>query len=111
MAQRVLIVGWDGADWDILDPLLEAGELPASKRSSNADGEGCRVRVSRLTPGPLGRRSSRGATRAAMASSTFSSTGPEPHAACPCRGVPSSAPTWPERLTEAGKTTLLLTFR
>ena len=29
MANRVLIVGWDGADWDILDPLLEAGELPA----------------------------------------------------------------------------------
>jgi len=28
MANRVLIVGWDGADWDILDPLLEAGDLP-----------------------------------------------------------------------------------
>ncbi|HCP62569.1 MAG TPA: hypothetical protein DIU14_08900, partial [Actinobacteria bacterium] len=25
---RVLIVGWDGADWRILDPLLEAGLLP-----------------------------------------------------------------------------------
>ena len=22
------MVGWDGADWDILDPLLAAGELP-----------------------------------------------------------------------------------
>ena len=29
MANRVLVVGWDGADWDILDPLLAAGELPA----------------------------------------------------------------------------------
>jgi predicted AlkP superfamily phosphohydrolase/phosphomutase len=28
MANRVLIVGWDGADWEILDPLLAAGELP-----------------------------------------------------------------------------------
>jgi predicted AlkP superfamily phosphohydrolase/phosphomutase len=25
---RVLIIGWDGADWRILDPLLERGHLP-----------------------------------------------------------------------------------
>src|SRR5436309_166369 len=25
---RVLIIGWDGADWRILDPLLERGALP-----------------------------------------------------------------------------------
>jgi predicted AlkP superfamily phosphohydrolase/phosphomutase len=25
---RVLIIGWDGADWRILDPLLERGDLP-----------------------------------------------------------------------------------
>jgi predicted AlkP superfamily phosphohydrolase/phosphomutase len=25
---RILLIGWDGADWRILDPLLEAGELP-----------------------------------------------------------------------------------
>src|SRR5438093_2163558 len=25
---RVLVVGWDGADWRILDPLLERGALP-----------------------------------------------------------------------------------
>jgi len=25
---RTLVIGWDGADWRILDPLLEAGELP-----------------------------------------------------------------------------------
>ena len=28
MANRVLIVGWDGADWEILDPLLASGDLP-----------------------------------------------------------------------------------
>lgn len=27
-AQRVLLVGWDGADWKIASPLLDAGELP-----------------------------------------------------------------------------------
>jgi predicted AlkP superfamily phosphohydrolase/phosphomutase len=26
--QRVLIIGWDGVDWKILRPLLDAGELP-----------------------------------------------------------------------------------
>jgi predicted AlkP superfamily phosphohydrolase/phosphomutase len=25
---RVLVIGWDGADWRILDPMLEAGVLP-----------------------------------------------------------------------------------
>ncbi len=27
-ARRVLLVGWDGADWKIASPLLDAGELP-----------------------------------------------------------------------------------
>src|SRR5713101_7697571 len=25
---RILLIGWDGADWRILDPLLEKGALP-----------------------------------------------------------------------------------
>ena len=25
---RVLVIGWDGADWRILDPLIERGALP-----------------------------------------------------------------------------------
>ena len=25
---RVLLIGWDGADWRILDPMLESGVLP-----------------------------------------------------------------------------------
>src|ERR687895_567236 len=29
MPDRVLIVGWDGVDWKVLAPMLEAGELPA----------------------------------------------------------------------------------
>jgi predicted AlkP superfamily phosphohydrolase/phosphomutase len=28
MTDRLLIVGWDGADWDILDDLIERGDLP-----------------------------------------------------------------------------------
>jgi predicted AlkP superfamily phosphohydrolase/phosphomutase len=29
VAQRVLIIGWDGVDWKVLRPMLDAGELPA----------------------------------------------------------------------------------
>ena len=25
---RLLLVGWDAADWKIIDPLLAAGEMP-----------------------------------------------------------------------------------
>ena len=28
MPERVLIIGWDGADWKVLQPMLDAGELP-----------------------------------------------------------------------------------
>jgi predicted AlkP superfamily phosphohydrolase/phosphomutase len=29
---RVLVIAWDGADWQILDPLLQAGDLPNLSR-------------------------------------------------------------------------------
>jgi tetratricopeptide (TPR) repeat protein/arylsulfatase A-like enzyme len=29
LARRVLLVGWDGADWKLANPLLDAGRLPA----------------------------------------------------------------------------------
>ena len=32
MTDRLLIVGWDGADWDILDDFV-AGDLPLSSAS------------------------------------------------------------------------------
>ena len=28
LASRVLLVGWDAADWDIIQPLMDAGEMP-----------------------------------------------------------------------------------
>lgn len=31
--QRLLLVGWDGADWSIARPLMEAGHMPALKRA------------------------------------------------------------------------------
>jgi len=31
-AERVLLVGWDAADWRVIDPLLEAGQMPALAR-------------------------------------------------------------------------------
>jgi hypothetical protein len=27
-AQRLLILGWDAADWQVIDPLLARGQMP-----------------------------------------------------------------------------------
>jgi predicted AlkP superfamily phosphohydrolase/phosphomutase len=108
MANRVLVVGWDGADWEILDPLLEAGELPAL--------------------GALIARGRKGVSRSCLPSHSWAAwptflTGRDPgghgvfdileYRPGASRRMPVSfrsilAPTWPERLSEAGKTTLLL---
>lgn len=32
LTPKVLLIGWDAADWQILNPLLEAGEMPTLKR-------------------------------------------------------------------------------
>jgi predicted AlkP superfamily phosphohydrolase/phosphomutase len=32
LRQRLLLVGWDSADWKIIHPLLDAGELPGLAR-------------------------------------------------------------------------------
>ena len=38
--KKVLLIGWDAADWQILDPLLEQGKLPAlAKLIKGACGE------------------------------------------------------------------------
>jgi predicted AlkP superfamily phosphohydrolase/phosphomutase len=108
MANRVLVVGWDGADWEILDPLLETGELPA---------------LSALID-----RGRKGVSRSCLPSHSWAAwptflTGRDPgghgvfdileYRPGASRRMPVSfrsilAPTWPERLSEAGKTTLLL---
>jgi predicted AlkP superfamily phosphohydrolase/phosphomutase len=108
VANRVLIVGWDGADWDILDPLLEAGELPALAA--------------------LLERGRRGVSRSCLPSHSWAAwptflTGRDPgghgvfdileYRPGAARRLPVSAnsilaPTWPERVSAAGKTTLLV---
>ncbi len=104
----MLVVGWDGADWDILDPLLAAGELPVLQE--------------------LIVRGQRGVSRSCLPSHSWAAwptflTGRDPgghgvfdileYRPGATRRLPVSyrsilAPTWPERLTEAGRTTLLL---
>jgi predicted AlkP superfamily phosphohydrolase/phosphomutase len=108
MANRVLIVGWDGADWEILDPLLQRGELPNLAR--------------------LIERGRKGVSRSCLPSHSWAAwptflTGRDPaghgvfdileYRPGASRRMPVSsrsilAPTWPERLTEAGRTTLLV---
>ncbi len=47
LAQRVLLIGWDGADWRMLSPLLEKGQMPNLERFVN---EGVMGNVASLTP-------------------------------------------------------------
>ncbi|HXV58800.1 MAG TPA: alkaline phosphatase family protein [Gaiellaceae bacterium] len=108
MANRVLVVGWDGADWDVLDPLLAAGELPALQS--------------------LVARGQRGVSRSCLPSHSWAAwptflTGRDPgghgvfdileYLPGASRRAPVSwqsilAPTWPARLSDAGKRTLLV---
>ena len=47
LAKKVLLIGWDAADWRVIDPLLEAGKLPALARL--IDG-GARGSIATLDP-------------------------------------------------------------
>jgi predicted AlkP superfamily phosphohydrolase/phosphomutase len=107
MANRALVIGWDGADWDILDPLVTAGELPALRELLD--------------------RGRRGISRSCMPSHSWAAwptflTGRDPgghgvfdileYRPGASRRLPVSsrsilAPTWPERLSEAGKTSIV----
>src|SRR5437763_7600976 len=108
MANRVLIVGWDGADWEILDPLLAAGDLP--------------------NLAALIARGRKGVSRSCLPSHSWAAwptflTGRDPaghgvfdileYRPGATRRLPVSsrsilAPIWPARLTDAGRTSLIV---
>lgn len=46
-AKKVLLIGWDAADWQIIDPLLARGEMPALKAFL---GRGVRSSIATLHP-------------------------------------------------------------
>lgn len=50
MANRLLLVGWDAADWRILHPLVDAGELPALRRIVEAGASGQLLGTRPLVP-------------------------------------------------------------
>ncbi len=47
LAKRVLLIGWDAADWKMIDPLIEKGQMPHLTRLIN---EGVMGNVASLTP-------------------------------------------------------------
>ena len=47
IAQRLLIVGWDAADWLIVNRLFAAGKMPVLRRLVDA---GCRADLGTLEP-------------------------------------------------------------
>jgi predicted AlkP superfamily phosphohydrolase/phosphomutase len=44
---RLLLLGWDGADWDLIDPLLDSGMLP---HLAGLVARGCRAPLASLEP-------------------------------------------------------------
>jgi predicted AlkP superfamily phosphohydrolase/phosphomutase/tetratricopeptide (TPR) repeat protein len=46
-ARKVLLIGWDAADWKVATPLIEAGKMPNLKRFMDS---GCHGRISTLQP-------------------------------------------------------------
>jgi hypothetical protein len=49
-AKRLLLVGWDAADWRILHPLIDAGELPALRGIVEAGASGQLLGTQPLVP-------------------------------------------------------------
>jgi hypothetical protein len=49
-AGRLLLVGWDAADWRILHPLIDAGEMPALRRIVEAGASGQLLGTQPLVP-------------------------------------------------------------
>ena len=49
-ANRLLLVGWDAADWRILHPLIDAGEMPALRRIVEAGASGQLLGTQPLVP-------------------------------------------------------------
>ncbi len=50
MANRLLLVGWDAADWRLLHPLIDAGEMPALRRIVETGASGQLLSTQPLVP-------------------------------------------------------------
>jgi predicted AlkP superfamily phosphohydrolase/phosphomutase len=50
MAGRLLLVGWDAADWKILHPMIDAGEMPALQRIVETGASGALLCVQPQVP-------------------------------------------------------------
>ena len=35
LAKKVLVIGWDAADWKVINPLLDAGLMPTLEKLIN----------------------------------------------------------------------------
>lgn len=47
LAKKVLVIGWDAADWKVINPLMEQGKLPAFKKLIE---NGCMGNIATLDP-------------------------------------------------------------
>ena len=47
--RKVLLIGWDAADWKVINPLMDAGKMPNVQRLVE---NGCIAQLSTLHPPP-----------------------------------------------------------
>ena len=53
LAERLLLLGWGGADWTMIQPLLDAGELPHPERLINEGTMGTLASLRPVVPSML----------------------------------------------------------
>ena len=47
LAEKVLLIGWDSADWRVIDPLMDSGKMPHMENLVN---EGVIGNLASLSP-------------------------------------------------------------
>ncbi|HEY3913552.1 MAG TPA: tetratricopeptide repeat protein [Verrucomicrobiae bacterium] len=95
MADRLLLVGWDAADWKILHPMIDAGEMPVLRRVVETGTSGALLCVQPQVP-------------AAQWTSIATGKRPWQHRVChPIAGRPSSLTLW-EILARSGKRSMVV---
>lgn len=98
--RRVLLLGWDGATWDVLDPLLDRGRMPAL-RALLARGSRGEIRAAPQAIQPFANSASAGARTPALWETVATGKPPLHHGIWDfeCQSLPGVVQAVPFRIT------------